>query len=185
MLLPRIHGALLILHGRLNNIKKRSYREPKKSTVEKVYDRFERIKSATGNIKVSELRDEMQEVMQKYVGVFREADALKKGKELMISLYKSFCKLGLDDHSLIYNTELQDALELENLLLQGIATVASALNREESRGAHTRIDYPDRDDTMWSKHTLFTFHENNYKIEYREVTLKGESINFPYEKRVY
>ena len=96
----------------------------------------------------------MQKVMQGHAAVFRTGDVLDEGVELLRKTFASFDDVGVSDRSLVWNTDLVETMELENLLLNATATIESAANRLESRGAHAREDYPDRDDENWMKHTL-------------------------------
>ena len=127
--------------------------------------------------------------MQNYAAVFRTGETLTKGMDEVSKIFKDFSSIGLNDKSLIWNTELIETLELENLILQSLATIGSALNREESRGAHARDDYKERDDNNWLKHTLATTNENgSINITYRAVTLTtltNDVDPIPPKKRVY
>ena len=118
------------------------------------FQRFEGFLQAEGPLKVAQVRKEMQQVMQKYCGVFRTAEVLEEGVKKITAVAAQFPQIGLTDRSRLWNTELQEVLELENLLAQAQVTLASALQRTESRGAHARDDFPDRDDHAWLHHTL-------------------------------
>jgi succinate dehydrogenase / fumarate reductase flavoprotein subunit len=127
--------------------------------------------------------------MQKNVAVFRSEKTLEEGRKNIHSIYKDFSDINLSDKSLKWNTELLETLELENLLTQGIASVESAYNRKESRGAHARDDYPDRNDNEWMKHTIASINDDGIvDINYRKViltTLTDEVEAVPPKKRVY
>jgi len=117
--------------------------------------RIDRLRNANGSRPTSEIRIEMQKVMQGHAAVFRTGESLNKGVELLRGTFASFSDVAVADRSMIWNTDLVETLELENLLLNASATIESAANRRESRGAHAREDYPDRDDENWMKHTQF------------------------------
>ena len=131
----------------------------------------------------------MQNCMQTHAAVFRTQETLENGLEKMRDIFKNFSDLKITDRGLIWNSDLVEALELDNLRSQALITIASALNRQESRGAHARDDFKDRDDENWLKHTIMWCDENaNTNIDYREVILKpltNAVSSFPPKKRVY
>lgn len=152
------------------------------------FDRMFKTKDSTGDITVGALRLEMQNIMQRHCAVFRDEKILSEGKAKLQDILKRLSSIHVSDKSLIWNTDLQEALELQNLLEQAIVTVDSALNRCESRGAHAREDFPERDDKKWHKHTLCAYDKGHGKISYRPVvmtTLTDEVAPIPFQKRVY
>ena len=169
--------------------KKNKMKEIDKKSLNKALDRFNFFKNAKGSIPTSELRKEMQKTMQNYCSVFRNKKLLTEGKSKLDSCFKSKSNIKTSDKSLIWNTDLVETLEFDNLLSQSIVAIVSALNREESRGAHSRNDFPKRDDKKWMKHTL-TKMDNQGKtdISYKPVQLKtltNEVKTFPPKARVY
>jgi succinate dehydrogenase / fumarate reductase flavoprotein subunit len=116
--------------------------------------RIDSLRHSKGSRPTAEIRLEMQKVMQNHAAVFRTGEVLDEGVELLRKTFASFADVRLADVSMIWNTDLIETIELENLLLNATATIESAANRLESRGAHAREDYPDRDDQNWMKHTL-------------------------------
>ncbi len=133
---------------------------------------------------ISGLRDALQATMEKYCGVFRTEEVLREGLGKVLEIEQRLQHVRLQDHSKIFNTARIEALELENLMDVAIATVASALARQESRGAHSRIDFPARDDQHWLKHSLF-FKENR-RLDYKPVRMKPLTVeSFPPKVRVY
>ena len=152
-------------------------------------ERLDRLRNANGSRLTADIRLEMQKVMQGHAAVFRTGDSLQEGVELLKATYASFRDVHVSDRSMIWNTDLVETLELENLLLNAIATIESAANRKESRGAHAREDYPDRDDVNWMKHTLaWVDSEGKVSFDYRPVheeTLTDEIDAIPPKVRVY
>ena len=145
----------------------------KPNNFEKILENFDKTRCSSGDISTAELRNKMQKTMQRYAPVYRDEKTLKKGIELMKEIYNSFKNISVSDKSLIWNTDLVETLELNNLLYQSLATLYSAYNRKESRGSHAREDYPERDDDNWLKHTfVWVNEEGESKFSYKPVELK-------------
>ena len=135
--------------------------------------RLERLRQANGSRPTATIRLEMQKIMQLDAGVFRTGPTLAEGIEKLARVWVSFADVHVSDRSLIWNSDLMETLELENLLLQASATIYSAANRTESRGAHAREDFPDRDDVRWLKHTLVWLDAaGGARFDYRPVHLQ-------------
>jgi succinate dehydrogenase / fumarate reductase flavoprotein subunit len=161
----------------------------KNADSDRALGRLDKYRQAKGGTSTSELRSKMQRNMQDHAAVFRTGDVLKEGHEKIVKIFNAREDLGLKDRSMIFNTDLVETLELDNLLYQSVASLASAVNREESRGAHAREDFPERDDEKWMKHTIINIDEKGgHKIGYRPVTLHtltDEVEAVPPKARVY
>jgi succinate dehydrogenase / fumarate reductase flavoprotein subunit len=159
------------------------------SATEKALARFDAIRYANGSQPTATIRKNMQRVMQTNAAVFRTQETLSEGVKKMKDVYDSYKELKLTDHGLVFNTDLVEACELDNLRAQALVTVVSAENRKESRGAHAREDFSERDDTNWMKHTVCWINDKGEtKIDYRPVhtsTLTSDVAAVPPKKRVY
>ena len=132
---------------------------------------------------VSRLRDELKAVMEEHCSVFRNEDVLKEGVEKVEQLAKRLKDARIDDQSSVFNTAKVEALELDNLMCCALATIHSAYARTESRGAHSRLDYTERDDKHWMRHSLYSLESG---LDYKPVRTKPMSVDsFPPKPRVY
>ena len=151
--------------------------------------RLDKLRNANGSRPTSEIRLEMQKIMQNHAAVFRTGESLEEGIDKLGATFATFSDVKVSDRSLIWNTDLIETMELENLLMQATATIKSAGNRKESRGAQAREDFPDRDDENWMKHTLsWVDAAGNVRLDYRPVnleTLTDEVETVPPKARVY
>ena len=154
-----------------------------------VISRFDRLRNATGGTTTAKIRDDMQRTMQKHAAVFRTGESMQEGVTKMDQVFANFDDVQVTDRGLIWNTDLVETLELENLLLQAQSIIQGALNRPESRGGHAREDYAERDDENWMKHTLAWVDEKGQvRFDYRPVhmyTLSDECEVIPPKERVY
>ncbi len=164
------------------------HEEVSKSETDKCLDRFNKIRNSNGSTKTSELRLNMQKTMQSKCAVFRTEKTLKEGVDQIRKPYEGLQDISVKDKSLLFNTDLVETLEFDNLIRQALTTMDSAYNRKESRGAHAREDYSKRDDKNFMKHTLAWQSEKKVEIKYRDVhsrTLTNDVQYFPPKERVY
>ena len=186
----------LVVFGRAAALRAQSLIKPNtplrslpKGAGEQSFARLDRLRHAKGTLKTSAIRLQMQKTMQAHCSVFRRQDILAAGLTKMQEIHTSLQDIALFDRSLIWNSDLMEALELENLIGQSLVTLASALARQESRGGHARDDYPKREDQKWLKHTLaWVDGKGEIKLEYRPVhmyTLTDEVEVVPLQERVY
>ncbi len=159
------------------------------SVLDAALARFDGLRHAKGGTPTAKLRGDMQRTMQRDAAVFRTSETLKEGCAKISRVRDQFADVGVSDRSLVWNSDLVETLELANLLGQAVATMHSAEQRTESRGAHAREDFPDRDDVNWLKHTLVWVDDaGKSRFDHRPVhmaTMSKDVDVVPPKKRVY
>ncbi|MFN3518861.1 succinate dehydrogenase flavoprotein subunit [Sphingomonas sp. ABOLG] len=190
----------LVVFGRATGLRLKETLKPNtphnplpKGSEEMALGRLDHFRNSTGGSPTAKIRAEMQKTMQRHAAVFRDSELLSEGVTKIDAIYKSMEDVGIKDRSLIWNTDLVETLELDNLISQAVVTMRGAENRKESRGAHMHEDYPERDDVNWMKHTIATFDGwggkgGSCSLDYRPVhdyTLTDDAEYIKPKKRVY
>ncbi|HUJ04405.1 MAG TPA: FAD-binding protein, partial [Rhizomicrobium sp.] len=166
------------------------HRDLPKDAGDEALARLDRYRNAKGATRTADMRFAMQKAMQEDAAVFRTGETLEKGRKRIDAIYKGLPDISVSDRSMIWNSDLVETLEFENLIQQAVVTIEGALTRTESRGAHAREDYPERDDKNWMKHTLAWLDPKTgwAKLDYRPVhsyTLSNDVEYIPPKARVY
>jgi succinate dehydrogenase / fumarate reductase flavoprotein subunit len=168
----------------------REQRDLRKDAGDEALARLDRFRFSKGKVPTADLRLKMQKVMQNDAAVFRTGTTLASGQKAIRDVHKQIPDIGVSDRGLIWNTDLVETLEFDNLLAQAVVTMDSAANREESRGAHAREDFAERDDENWMKHTLAWYDDKTAetRLDYRPVhtfTLSNDIEYIKPKARVY
>jgi succinate dehydrogenase / fumarate reductase flavoprotein subunit len=167
-----------------------AHAELPKDSADLALSRLDRFRNANGSSPTADLRMRMQRTMQNNCAVFRDGPVLEEGVKLITEVWRATEDIKVTDRSMIWNSDLIETLEYDNLIIQAATTMAGAANRQESRGAHAREDFPDRDDENWMKHTLTWTDEStkSVKLDYRPVhtyTMTNEVSYIKPKARVY
>jgi len=161
-----------------------NHRPMNQASVDRAMQRLERWDQKGEGESVKQVKDDLKKVMEDHCGVFRTKDVMAEGVEKIKNIRERMPDVRLTDTSKVFNTARIEAMELENLVDIGMSVMKSALVREESRGAHSRMDYPDRDDTNWLKHSLYSLEDD--RIDFKPVRTKPLTVDsFPPKARVY
>ncbi|WP_294336596.1 succinate dehydrogenase flavoprotein subunit [uncultured Sphingomonas sp.] len=190
----------LVVFGRATGLRLKEIIKPNtphnplpKGSEDMALARLDHFRNASGGTPTATIRADMQKTMQRHAAVFRDSKLLSEGVAHMDQVYQGMTDIGITDRSLIWNTDLIETLELDNLIGQAVVTIRCAENRKESRGAHMHEDFPERDDANWMKHTIATFDGwggkgGSVSIDYRPVhdyTLTDDVAYIEPKKRVY
>jgi succinate dehydrogenase / fumarate reductase flavoprotein subunit len=156
--------AKYVQNRKLPNVDVQTYIQEAKQQIQALLDQ-------PGKYRINQIRQEFQDTMTQYCGVFRTAELMQQGWDKLQGLQQQYSEIYLDDKGSCWNTELVEALELRSLMVVGQTILASALNRQESRGAHFREDFPERDDSKFLKHTLAYYSPAGIDIQYMPVVV--------------
>jgi succinate dehydrogenase / fumarate reductase flavoprotein subunit len=175
-----------------NLLKNNNFEKPleNQKIIDLKLDKINKILSQKGSQNIFEIKSKLKELVEKFIGVFRNKELLEEGLSKLLELKNQLNFIEIKNKNLIWNDELVEFLQTNNLLLQSIVTAYSALQRQESRGAHFREDFPNRDDKNWLKHSLVSFNteNNNFDFKTKPVRVKpiGDSqMIIKPEKRTY
>lgn len=183
-----VFGRAAALRAKELLAKKQGLKSLRPQDGEAIIAKFDALRHAKGSLRTADIRLTLQRTMQTYCAVFRTQEHLEEGLKKVKEVAASYKEVSLTDRSLIWNSDLVETLELENLIQQSLVTISSALNRTESRGAHAREDYPNRDDKTWLKHTVAFLEGDKVSFAYRPVHLQpltSDVETIPPQQRVY